>query len=166
MSEQEPQPVAPPEDNGAEAPKGAFAKDKQFGNRLDQAFALREPFLLLGWKEGETIDTKFGAAVSVKLLVQRLDADSGQPKGSPFPCVTVATAVVEKVKALTSEELKAGPVVCVDVVRSKARDTNAFVLQWLRNLADADDYSEFGLDSAAVSQVTDLARPAGERIPY
>lgn len=153
-------------ENGTDAVGGAFGKDKKFGNRLDQMFALGEPFLLLGWKNDETITTVHGDAQSVKLLVQKLDPDTGSPKGAPFTCNTVASAVVEKVQALTKEELAAGPVVNIQIVRSKARGTNALVLSWLRNLADADDFSEFGVDQAQLSQIADLARPAGERIPY
>jgi hypothetical protein len=150
----------------ASAPTGAFGKDKQFGNRLDAMFAMGEPFLLLGWKLDSVISTVHGEAQTVKLLVQKLNHDTGLPMGPPFTCNTVASAIVEKVQALTKEELEAGPVCNWQIVTSKGRGTNAMVLQWLRNLSDQEDYSEFGLDASAVGKVADLARPASERIGF
>jgi hypothetical protein len=149
-----------------EAKAGAFTKDKKFGNRLDLTMAIGEPFLLLGAIPDEPVETKFGMSDSAKLLVQKINAETGAPQGAPLRVVTVASAIVEKVLALTPEELAAGPVVQLQHVHSKARDTGALVLSWMRNLTDEDDFSEFGLDANTVSQRTDLARPAGERIPY
>lgn len=148
------------------APGGAFAKDKKFGNRLDQVMALGEPFLVLGAKEAEPVETVHGLSDCVTLLVQKLNLETGAPTGAPIRANTVASAVVEKAKALTPEELAAGPVCQLQVVKSKGRGTNALVLSWMRNLQDDDDFSEFGLDASQVGQITDLARPAGERIPY
>lgn len=148
-------------------PQGAFQKDKAFGNRLDQTIALHEPFLLLGGKiEAEKQDTKFGEAEVAKLLVQKLNRDTGAPQGPPIRCNTVASAIVEKVKALTPDELAAGPVCQLQHVQSKRQGGNqALVMSWIRNLTDEDDFSEFGIDSAAASRLADRARPASERIP-
>jgi hypothetical protein len=150
----------------AEAPQGAFAKDKKFGNRLDLTMAIGEPFLLLGAVPDEPVETKFGMSDSAKLLIQKINPDTGAPQGAPLRVVTVASAIVEKVLALTREELAAGPVVQLQHVHSKTRDTGALVLSWMRNLTDVDDFSEFGLDAAAVSRAVDLARPEKDRIPY
>lgn len=149
-----------------QAPQGAFAKDKKFGNRLDQVVALGEPFLVLGAKDAEPVETVHGLSDCVTLLIQKLNLETGAPTGAPIRANTVASAIVEKAKALTPEELAAGPVCQLQVVKSKGRGTNALVLSWMRNLQDDDDFSEFGLDANAVSQAVDKARPAGERIPY
>jgi hypothetical protein len=146
--------------------KGAFTKDKKFGNRLDQIVALGEPFLILGAKDAEPVDTVHGMSDCVTLLIQKLNLETGAPTGSPIRANTVQSAIVEKAKALTPEELAAGPVCQLQVVQSKGRGTNATVMSWMRNLQDEDDYSEFGLDANAVSRAVDQARPAGERINY
>lgn len=159
-SEDQQQPEAPA------ATGGAFTKDKKFGNRLDQVMALGEPFLVLGAKDADPVETIHGLSDCVTLLVQKLNIETGAPTGAPIRANTVASAIVEKAKALTTEELAAGPVCQLQVVRSKGRDTNALVLSWMRNLQDDDDFSEFGLDATQVGQIVDQARPAGERIPY
>jgi len=165
-----PTPKAEQENNDGTEPEateqGAFGKDRKFGNRLDQVVALGEPFLLLGAKEDEPVETVHGLAQSVKVLIQKLNPETQQPVGAPIRANTVQSAIVEKLLALTPEELQAGPVCQLQVVKSKARGVNATVLTWMRNLADADDYSEFGLDPAEVGKVADLARPAGERIHF
>lgn len=154
-------------DEAAQEKAGAFTKDKKFGNRLDQMVALDEPFLLLGAVADEPIETAYGMSETAKLLIQKLNKDSGGPVGPPIKCVTVLSAVVEKVLALTEEEVKAGPVVKLHVVPAKSRGGKPVtVLSWIRNLGDADDFSEFGIDPNEVSGITDLARPVGERIPY
>jgi hypothetical protein len=146
---------------------GAFDKDKKFGNRLDQVVAIGEPFLLLGAIADEPIETAYGLSNTAKLLIQKINKETGAPQGAPIRAVTVLSAVVEKVLALTPEELAAGPVVQLQVVAAKSRGgKHATVLSWMRNLADEDDFSEFGLDANTVSQRADLARSAGERIPY
>lgn len=148
-------------------PAGAFTKDKKFGNRLDQMVALDEPFLLLGATADEAIETAYGMSETAKLLIQKLSRESGQPVGPPIKCVTVLSAVVEKVLQLTEEEVKAGPIVKIHVVPAKSRGGKPVtVLSWIRNLADQDDFSEFGIDPNTVSGITDMTRPAGERIPY
>lgn len=145
---------------------GAFGKDKQFGNRLDQVVALHEPFLLLGgYIQEETQETKFGNAEVARVLIQKLDPHSGAPIGSPIRANTVASAVVEKVKALTPAEVAEGPVCQLQIVDSKRQGGKAMVMSWIRNLNDADDFSEFGLDTADASRLVDQARPKGERIP-
>lgn len=161
-AEGQPDPAAP-----EEKPAGGFAKDKQFGRRLDQVVAIGEPFLLLGAVADEPIATVYGDSSTAKILLQRLDPATGAPKGAPVKATTVLSAVVEKVLAVTQIELAAGPIVQLEVVKAKARGgKNVTVLSWVRNLADADDFSEFGLDPEAVSRAQDLARPEGERIPY
>lgn len=136
---------------------GAFTKDKKFGNRLDQVVALHEPFLLLGGVDDEPVETVHGMSDSVKVLIQKINPETGAPQGPPIRANTVASAIVEKVKALTPEELAAGPVVQLQHVQSKGRGTTALVMSWIRNLQDADDFSEFG--EAATKAV-------GGGIPY
>lgn len=149
----------------AEEKKGGFAKDKAFGNRLDTTFAIGEPFLLLGAVPDEPVQTKFGLSDCAKLLCQKINPETGAPQGAPIRCVTVASAIVEKVLSLDPSELAAGPVVQLQVVTSKARGQNALVLSWMRNLADDDDFSDFGLDAGAVDRLVDQARPQGQRLP-
>jgi hypothetical protein len=146
--------------------KGAFTKDKKFGNRLDQVVALGEPFLVLGARDSEPVETVHGLSDCVTMLIQKLDLATGAPTGAPIRANTVASAIVEKAKALTPEELAAGPVCQLQVVKSKARGQNALVLSWMRNLQDEDDFSEFGLDATQVGQAVDKARPVSERINY
>lgn len=151
----------------AEKPAGAFGRDKKFGNRLDQVMAIGEPFLLLGARPVDAVTTVYGESECQELLVQKLNKDTGVPQGPPIRCNTVLSAVVEKVKELTAEELAAGPVVQLQVVAAKRRGGKAAtVMSWIRNLADEDDFSEFGIDPSQVSKIVDQARPAGERIPY
>lgn len=146
---------------------GAFQKDKAFGNRIDETVALHEPFLLLGARiQEERQTTVYGEAEVARLLIQKLNKDTGAPQGPPIRCNTVASAIVEKAKALTPEELGAGPVCQLQVVKSKGRGgKEALVLSWIRNLTDDDDFAEFGLDAGSVGRLTDQARPASERIP-
>lgn len=149
-------------------PGGAFGKDLKYGTRLDQMFALNEPFLLLGGKiEDEKVSTTFGEAEVAKLLVQKLDHETGQPKGPPFRVNTVLSAVVEKIKALTPEELANGPIVELRAVAAKSRGGKTVTVMSLqRFLNEADTYAEFGVTGDDVSRVADLTRPASERIPY
>lgn len=166
----------------AAEPTGAFGKDKQYGNRLDQMFAIGEPFLLLGAIPDGTVPTRFGDSPSVKILAQKINQDTGVPKGAPFTCSTVISSIVDKLlghpanpdakptpieaaEGITPEELAAGPICCLQIVDSKTYGTKATVLQWIRNLADADTFAEFGLDAGAISRVGDQARPVGERLP-
>lgn len=147
------------------AAQGGFAKDQKFGNRLDLTVKLDEPFLLLGAIPDEPIETTYGMSDSAKLLIQKISPDTGAPVGAPIRCVTVASAIVEKALAVTREELAKGPVCVLQRVKSKARNQEALVMSWQRNLTDEDDFSEFGLDAGAVGRVVDQARPAGDRLP-
>lgn len=150
-----------------EEKKGAFGKDKAFGNRIDLVFAIGEPFLVLGAKiEEETIPTTYGDAEAATLLCQKINPDTGAPQGPPLRCVTVASAIVEKAKELQPDELAAGPVCQLQVVMSKKRKQNALVLSWMRNLADTEDYSDFGISEEEVFRVRELTRPEGERINF
>lgn len=108
---------------------GMFDKDKEFGNRLDSAFQLGTPFILHGAKMTDrTIETRFGDAPVAELLVQRLGADS-MPDGPEFTCSTVATAIVEKVKAADDGDFPA--VVELRQEHSAKWRTTALVLQFV-----------------------------------
>lgn len=145
---------------------GAFDKDRQFGNRLDRTFALNEPFLLLGAKRtGGQIDTAYGPADVMEILAQKLNHETGNPQGQPIRVNTVLSAVVEKLDALTEEELHKGPIVQLEAVPAKSRGGRVVTVLSLVRFADEDQVKEFGASAADVGRATDLTRPEGERIP-
>ena len=85
---------------------GMFDKDKEYGNRIDSAFPIGTPFLLLGAElSGKTIETRFGDADVAELLVARMN--DGRQDGAEFVCTTVATAIVNKVKDAETDDFPA-----------------------------------------------------------
>ena len=129
-----------------QAPGGAFAKDRLFGKRIDEEFALGEHFQLLGGKiEEELIDTELGKAELAKLLVRRVN-DDDQPIGRPIIVGTLASAIVEKVKTLTADDVPV--LVEIRKVVSKRFKAEALVLQYVGSDDLADEAAiaaEFGI---------------------
>lgn len=143
--------------NGATS---AFAKDKLFGQRIDEVFALGEHFQLLGGKiEDEPIDTELGKAELAKILVRRVD-ENDNPIGRPMIVGTLASSIVEKVKALTADDVPC--LVEIRKVVSKRFKAEALVLQYV----GADDLSEEAALAAAfgitIDPFEDLAEPKAE----
>lgn len=130
----------------APAEGGAFAKDKLYGKRIDQEFMEGQPFLLLGGVLGDPIDTTIGTATPAKLLVRRVNDDL-QGIGEPYVVSTLASAIVEKVRALGPEDVPA--IVNVRTVTSKRRQAKALVMELYRT-NDADEVKEiagaFGIE--------------------
>ena len=135
------------------APSGAFGKDKLYGNRLDQAFALGEHFVMLAARiSDDVIETELGPANPARIVVQKVN-ENDQTIGSPFVVTTLASAIVDKVKALEDGELPA-----LVELRSVASRFNrpALVIQYVGQGDSLDDLaSEFGLDAAELSRRTD-----------
>lgn len=108
---------------------GMFDRDKEYGNRLDSAFRLGEPFLLLGAKMTDrTISTRYGDAPVAEFMVQRLDGNS-MPDGPEFTCSTVASAIVAKVQDADDDDFPA--VVELRREHSAKWRTDALVLQFV-----------------------------------
>lgn len=106
-----------------------FDKDKEYGNRIDQQFALGEPFVLLGVRIlPDTVKTSFGDTEAVELLCQRL-SDEGFAIGSEITCQTVASAIVDKARDAEDDEFPA--VVELRKVHSKTYKTAALALQFV-----------------------------------
>lgn len=148
--------------------EGAFDKDKLYGLRIDEAFHEGEEFLLLGASvTGETIETRFGHAAIGRALVQHLD-DRGVPTGSPFEVTTAASSIVDKLKAVTKEELAEGPICVVAQVDAARSGTGkATVIQLVRTLKGEDDLlARYGVEKAELSKLGDAARPESDQIPY
>lgn len=107
---------------------GMFDKDKEYGNRIDSAFPIGVPFLLLGAElPGRTVSTRFGDAEAAELLVARLR--DGYQDGSEFVCTTVATAIVNKVREAEPDDFPA--VVELRHEHSSKWRTSALVLQFV-----------------------------------
>lgn len=106
-----------------------FDKDKEYGNRIDAAFLLGEPFVLLGArKTGETITTDLGPADVAELLVQRMDS-AGRAVGAEFTCSTIASAIIGKIEDAEDADFPA--VVELRRVESAKYRTRALVLQFV-----------------------------------
>lgn len=147
----------------ASAPAGAFGKDKAYGNRLDQSFAIGERlWLLAGRISDEVIETELGDANPARLLVQRVN-EADNAIGKPFTVTTLASAIVEKVKAITDGELPA--LVELRKVTSTKFKTDALVLQYVGGESDDDIAAEFGIDTAELAKRADAGRADGDRLP-
>lgn len=108
---------------------GMFDKDREFGNRLDSAFALNVPFVLLGASVTDrTVSTRYGDAPVVELLCQRI-GDDGFATGTEFTCSTVASAIVAKVGEAEDSDFPA--VVELRHEHSTKWRTDALVLQFV-----------------------------------
>lgn len=108
---------------------GAWDKDKEYGNRLDQAFDLKEQFIVWDMAlTGDTIPTSIGDAELAKITVSTMDAP-----GEKFDCNTVAAAIVEKARVF--DESTDAPVVCElrRVQSKKWKGNEALVIQWIRD---------------------------------
>lgn len=115
---------------------GMFAKDKEFGNRLDQLFAENEPFLVYGARvDGKTIATAFGDQPVATLDVEKLI--DGKPSGVRVEANTIAAAIVEKASNAEPSDF---PCVCdIRHVPSAKYQRPALVLQWLKDWQQTDD---------------------------
>ena len=112
---------------------GAFDRDKQFGNRLDLAFAVNVPFALVDVTfTGETIETDTREAEQVTLTVARLTAspEGGYIAAPAFQSTTIAQAIVDKLRDIDDDELP-----CVVELRKvpskRSRTGEALVLQYV-----------------------------------
>ena len=108
---------------------GMFAKDKEFGNRLDQLFRLGEPFILYGVRiRDERMTTKMGDQEVAELDVEKLN-DRAQGSGLRLIANTIASAIVNKAKEATPEDFPC----LVELRKVPSRFTNdALVIQWLK----------------------------------
>lgn len=130
-------------DKSKPATGGAFAKDRLFGKRIDEEFALGEHFQLLGGViEAEPIETELGMAELAKLLVRRVD-ENDNPIGRPIIVGTLASSIVEKVKALTADDVPV--LVEIRKVVSKRFKATALVLQYV----GSDDLTDESAIAAA-----------------
>lgn len=105
---------------------GMFDKDKEYGNRLDEEFNLREKFIL--WDAvitGDTISTSMGDAEVVRLTVSRMETPDDK-----YDCTTVASSIVDKARDAGDDDFPA--VVELRKVESKKFKTQALVLQFVR----------------------------------
>lgn len=149
-------------------PTGAFGKDKLYGNRLDQAFAIGEHFVMLAARiSDDVIETELGPANPARIVVQKVN-DNDEGTGRPFVVTTLASAIVEKVKAIEDGELPA--LVELREVDSRFKrngvPTKALVIQYVGAGDSVDEIAqEFGLDanelSKRVDAHSDAPLPAG-----
>lgn len=139
--------------DNANEPKGAFGKDKLYGNRLDQAFALGEHFVMLAARiSDDVIETELGPANPARIVVQKVN-ENDAAIGTPFVTTTLASAIVDKVKALEPGELPA----LVELRSVPSRfGRPALVIQYVGQGDSLDDLaSEFGLDAVELSKRVD-----------
>jgi len=104
---------------------GMFEKDKEFGLRLDQAFDLKEQFIVWGATiSDKKMDTKIGDGTIATLTCSPMD-----DPGDKLEYNTIASAIVEKVKLAEETDF---PAVC-ELRRVKSRFNNdALVLQFIK----------------------------------
>lgn len=119
---------------------GMFDKDKQFGRRIDEEFAVRrpedypgggvagEPFILHGVKidKGDTIDTELGKTQVVRFDVERIA--NGKPV-ERFEANSIAQALREKAEQATAEDFPA--LVELRYVWSKTWNKHVLAMQYL-----------------------------------
>lgn len=117
---------------------GMFAKDKQFGRRLDTTVGLNNPFVLLdAYLTGDNIPTVHGDAAVARLSVCRITGEHPDPAtgemvptlSRPLDCYTVASAIVDKIKDAEPDDFPA--IVELDRVTSRNYDRDALVVVFL-----------------------------------
>lgn len=141
----------------------AWERDKKYGSRITDAFALGEPFYLLaGIVNEDVVETTFGEAKTCSLLVQRL-GEGNRPVGSPFKAGSIASAIVEKIEAAVPDDFPA-VVTLLEVPSKQAKKGKALVLQYVGNGDTAELLAEFGLDASDAGRMVDTLRPASERL--
>ncbi|SRR6266545_6191358 len=116
--------MAPKETTATEG--GMFAKDKEYGNRIDQEFEVHEPFILWGVKIApDLVDTRIGKAKKTLLDVSRLDEPDTR-----FECATLGSAIAAKAEEASEADF---PVV-VELRKVPSNFGNeALVLQYVRD---------------------------------
>lgn len=139
--------------NKTDAPSSAWDKDRQFGNILGQVFGLGDEFLLVAARiSEETIATQYGDATQATALVRKLD-ENGDPIGPVFEVSTVESAIVEKLGAMTEEDLPA--VVRYHAVPSKTRGREAKVISLVRIPGESNEASLFEKYGVVADATTD-----------
>lgn len=113
---------------------GFFARDEDFGTRLDEAFAQGEQFLALeverdtpfvNPKTQETIETR------TKILARKLDPETMQPYGLPVTVKTLGQVIYDHAGEIKEGDFPA--VVAWDKVAIEKYNNEAMVL---RKVAD------------------------------
>lgn len=145
------------------APKGnsssAWTKDIEIGNILGQTFdpsGEGTTFLLIAGKlTDDKQTTKYGDVDKATMLVRKVDSEL-RPIGPAFEVSTVESAIVEKIRNLTADDVPA--LVRYHTVASKQRDGDpAKVITYLGKPGDSnvDLFEKYGV--AANATTDDLA---------
>jgi hypothetical protein len=135
----------------SDKPKGFFARDEDFGTRLDEAFSQGEQFLALAVerdtpftnpKTGETIKTR------TKITARKLDPETMRPFGLPVVVKTLGQVIYEHAGQVRADDFPA--VVYWDRVAVERYNTEAMVLRKVAGWPLSDEMRSYlGLEPDA-----------------
>lgn len=136
----------------------AWELDKLYGLRIDSAFAVTDEqpskkFLVLGAKSDGVIETVLGDAEHVSLLVQELD-EKGRATGMPFKVGTLASAIVEKMKAAAPGDF---PAICQLMKVDSKFGKKALVIQHVGETDPSSLLDEFAVAGDTLAKVPGAA---------
>jgi hypothetical protein len=113
---------------------GMWTRDEEFGRRLDEEFALREPFVLVAIAADPEplVLRETGETVDRAILTVRRWAD-GRPASESFDAKSTASAIVKMVDEVEPGDLPA----LVELRKVAVRDwsNEALVIRLVRKLA-------------------------------